>query len=68
MLQFEDFLFSKDNTIWDTSYDRVNQDMTRPLSQYWIASSHNTYVYFISAVMVGMILLCLRPIQLPEDK
>lgn len=39
-----DFLFSKQNEIWDNKYDRVYQDMTQPMSSYWIASSHNTYL------------------------
>ncbi|KAK0087269.1 hypothetical protein PV325_001367 [Microctonus aethiopoides] len=43
-LEFINFLFSKQNDIWDHEYDRVTQDMTRPLSHYWIASSHNTYL------------------------
>ncbi|KAG9510341.1 1-phosphatidylinositol 4,5-bisphosphate phosphodiesterase gamma-1 [Fragariocoptes setiger] len=42
--EFLDFLFSPDNSLWDKSHDRVNQDMTRPLNHYWIASSHNTYL------------------------
>ncbi|XP_076340209.1 small wing phospholipase C gamma 1 isoform X2 [Tachypleus tridentatus] len=42
--EFLDFLFSKQNEIWDKKHDEVNQDMTRPLSHYWIASSHNTYL------------------------
>ncbi|XP_034945841.1 1-phosphatidylinositol 4,5-bisphosphate phosphodiesterase gamma-1 [Chelonus insularis] len=43
-LEFMNFLFSKQNDIWNHKYDRVTQDMTRPLSHYWIASSHNTYL------------------------
>ncbi|XP_066996227.2 1-phosphatidylinositol 4,5-bisphosphate phosphodiesterase gamma-1 [Anabrus simplex] len=43
-MEFMDFLFSKQNEILDRRYDRVYQDMTRPLSHYWIASSHNTYL------------------------
>ncbi|KAF4520291.1 hypothetical protein B566_EDAN004350 [Ephemera danica] len=39
---FMDFLYSKQNEIWDRRFDAVYQDMTRPLSHYWIASSHNT--------------------------
>lgn len=38
-----DFLYSPENSIWDKSRD-VLQDMTRPLTHYWIASSHNTYL------------------------
>ena len=40
--EFIDFLFSKQNDIWDRQYNEVYQDMTKPLSHYWIASSHNT--------------------------
>lgn len=40
--EFIDFLFSKHNDIWDKKYDHVSQDMTRPMSHYWISSSHNT--------------------------
>lgn len=43
-MEFMDLLFSNQNTVWDTRYDQVHQDMTLPLSQYWIASSHNTYL------------------------
>lgn len=41
---FMNYLFSKQNEIWDSSHDEVNQDMNRPLTHYWIASSHNTYL------------------------
>ena len=41
---FMNYLFSKQNEIWDSSHDAVNQDMNRPLTHYWIASSHNTYL------------------------
>ncbi|KAF7987870.1 hypothetical protein HCN44_003733 [Aphidius gifuensis] len=42
--EFFSFLYSKQNDIWNDKYDRVTQDMTKPLSHYWIASSHNTYL------------------------
>lgn len=40
--EFIDFLYSKQNDLWDTKKDNVYHDMARPLAHYWIASSHNT--------------------------
>ena len=37
-----DYLYSNHNTILDTEIAETEQDMTQPLSHYWIASSHNT--------------------------
>ena len=42
--EFMGFLFSRENDVWDGRNDVVCQDMTKPLSCYWIASSHNTYL------------------------
>ncbi|XP_041375905.1 1-phosphatidylinositol 4,5-bisphosphate phosphodiesterase gamma-1-like isoform X2 [Gigantopelta aegis] len=42
--EFEEYLFSPHNTVWDVSKDLISQDMNQPLSKYWIASSHNTYL------------------------
>lgn len=42
--QFIDYLFSKQNSIWDARHDRVYMDMKKPMSHYWISSSHNTYL------------------------
>ncbi|CAH0547497.1 unnamed protein product [Brassicogethes aeneus] len=42
--EFCDFLFSKQNDLWDTRKDKVYHDMSRPMSHYWVSSSHNTYL------------------------
>ncbi|XP_058803649.1 1-phosphatidylinositol 4,5-bisphosphate phosphodiesterase gamma-1 [Phymastichus coffea] len=42
--EFIEYLFSKSNEIWDSKYDQVSHDMTRPISHYWVSSSHNTYL------------------------
>ncbi|CAG5116488.1 unnamed protein product, partial [Candidula unifasciata] len=43
-IEFEDFLFSQHNPLFDNKYDSITQDMSQPLCMYWIASSHNTYL------------------------
>uniref|UniRef100_A0A671WK22 1-phosphatidylinositol 4,5-bisphosphate phosphodiesterase gamma n=1 Tax=Sparus aurata TaxID=8175 RepID=A0A671WK22_SPAAU len=42
---FLTFLYSKENSVYDPRLSTVvPDDMKRPLSQYWISSSHNTYL------------------------
>lgn len=42
--QFTSFLSSPDNAVLHPSQRKVCQDMTRPLPDYFISSSHNTYL------------------------
>ncbi|XP_060545638.1 1-phosphatidylinositol 4,5-bisphosphate phosphodiesterase gamma-1 isoform X1 [Pantherophis guttatus] len=43
--EFLTFLFSKENSIWNSEFDAIRpEDMNNPLSHYWISSSHNTYL------------------------
>ena len=41
---FQRLLLSNENSAIDPKHNRVHMDMTRPLSHYWIHSSHNTYL------------------------
>ncbi|KPJ09210.1 1-phosphatidylinositol-4,5-bisphosphate phosphodiesterase gamma-1 [Papilio machaon] len=61
--EFIEMLFSKHNTIWDSKHNQVTQDMTKPLSHYWISSSHNTYLtgdQFSSESSLEAYVRCLR--------
>ncbi|XP_034246748.1 1-phosphatidylinositol 4,5-bisphosphate phosphodiesterase gamma-1 isoform X1 [Thrips palmi] len=62
-VEFMNFLFCKQNDLWDSSHNKVTHDMNRPLSHYWIASSHNTYLtgdQFSSPSSVEAYVRCLR--------
>ncbi|XP_007898261.1 inactive phospholipase C-like protein 1 [Callorhinchus milii] len=41
---FTQFLISPECDIFDPEHNKVCQDMTQPLSHYYISSSHNTYL------------------------
>jgi uncharacterized protein (UPF0297 family) len=44
--QFEAYLLSRDNDIFNPRREQAckSNEMTKPLSEYWINSSHNTYL------------------------
>ncbi|XP_072522734.1 1-phosphatidylinositol 4,5-bisphosphate phosphodiesterase delta-3-A-like isoform X1 [Salminus brasiliensis] len=41
---FTMYMLSKENNVFDPEHGKVYQDMSRPLSHYFISSSHNTYL------------------------
>ena len=41
---FTAFLLSTDNSAFADQDGSIHHDMTRPLSEYYISSSHNTYL------------------------
>lgn len=41
---FSSYLLGPEGDIFNPEHKKVNQDMTRPLSHYFIASSHNTFL------------------------
>ncbi|KIO30109.1 hypothetical protein M407DRAFT_69612 [Tulasnella calospora MUT 4182] len=41
---FTSFLLSSDNMAFTEKQGKIWQDMTRPISEYYISSSHNTYL------------------------
>ncbi|XP_036428876.1 1-phosphatidylinositol 4,5-bisphosphate phosphodiesterase delta-3-A isoform X2 [Colossoma macropomum] len=41
---FTMYMLSKENDVFDPEHSRVYQDMSQPLSHYFISSSHNTYL------------------------
>lgn len=62
--RFEAFLLARDNAIFDPVKAKFDQRlMTKPISEYWINSSHNTYLtgdQFTSESKVNMYLFALN--------
>lgn len=44
LLQFLDYLFSRENSLFTPADFAINQNMDMPLTDYFIATSHNTYL------------------------
>jgi phosphatidylinositol phospholipase C delta len=42
--RFEAYLYSKENGIFDPAQEQLHQSMDLSLTEYWINSSHNTYL------------------------
>jgi phosphatidylinositol phospholipase C delta len=49
---FSTFLLSADNSAFSEKEDKICHDMTRPISEYYVSSSHNTYL--IGHQLVGV--------------
>lgn len=44
LAEFLDYLYSRQNGLWDVRNDRIHHDMRQPFAHYWVSSSHNTYL------------------------
>ena len=65
---FTYYLLSQECDIFEPEHHRVCQDMTQPLSHYYVASSHNTWVLREESVRVGLRGHCVKIVRLAERR